>query len=383
MAVKKVRSKSRKKRRERPHKKYQAEYWFRDSNGKNHRLRKRFNTQNEADDWVVQGKRNRRKGCAPKSANRTIDEAIGWLKSTERWHDLSPKSKSSYHGRLNIFREFCAKVGITHLHQINRQFGEDYVRFLKTNYEGEGISSKINIATLIINEELKRDDSVLTGSPIAGIRRPRSGSKRIRYLSDKELECLWSVMDEYELSVFELVLNLGLRVDEYQNLTWAQVQHDPLRIEIVEHDGWRPKWELERTLPLNDYAKSSLLYFQNRTASQKYVFNLRSDKKLGHNYVNNLYSKVKARAIKMAPSLVDTTAKTLRATCGSLMLQSGESFESVGAFLGHRGTKTTIQHYASMNIKNQIGASKSLANFTSQKSFRHLDRDLNSKSPQD
>jgi integrase len=209
----------------------------------------------------------------------------------------------------------------------------------KTPYQANRVLSLLSkMFSLAVSWEWRSDN------PAQGIRKYQE-EKRDRWLDDKELERLWTVLDQYPQNltayVFKFLLLTGARKGEALNAAWDQFD---LEKGIWTKPSHLTKQNKKEYLPLSDKTLELLLVLKDlspilNSEQSKYLFPGRIK--------NEPLKEIKTfwhRVIKEA-HLANVRIHDLRHTHASHLVSSGLSLSIVGKLLGHTQASTT-QRYA-------------------------------------
>lgn len=165
--------------------------------------------------------------------------------------------------------------------------------------------------------------------------------KRDRWLNDKELEKLWSVLDRYPAQftayVFKLLLLTGARKGEALNATWDQFD---LKKGIWTKPAHLTKQKRKEHLPLSEQAVSVLFQLKSLNVEcSPFLFPGKVEGKPLQEIKTFWKTILKEAGIK------NLRIHDLRHTHASHLVSSGLSLSIVGKLLGHTQASTT-QRYA-------------------------------------
>ena len=164
---------------------------------------------------------------------------------------------------------------------------------------------------------------------------------KAQYFTKEELTDVWKCSDKFYLDYFKFFVFTGLRLGEFINLKWENVDFDNKVISIEKYieDGeliWEPKTKSSiRNVPLSSEASDILK--KQKGKHDVFVFTSKKGKKL---HPNTVYGAFK-RAVKKAEVSDDKTVHTLRHTFASQLAQKGVVLYKIGTYLGHSKSETT------------------------------------------
>ncbi|HET8866495.1 MAG TPA: tyrosine-type recombinase/integrase [Gracilimonas sp.] len=188
----------------------------------------------------------------------------------------------------------------------------------------------------------------------------------VKFFSPEELKLIWKHSDPFYEPYFKFILCTGLRLGEFVNLRWSDVNLDGNKIKIDIHrdnEGniiWEPKTKGSvRFVPLNAEAKQIILAQQGKDSV--YVFTAKDEcdhagaenlpgaytggQLHEHTVYNNLKAALKKAGIdqdKNDNGMNSRAVHTLRHTFASQLAQSGMTLDKIGQFLGHSKYETTL-----------------------------------------
>ena len=214
---------------------------------------------------------------------------------------------------------------------------------LKKEYSPEGINTIIrNMKTIF---KFAVDKELLSKSPLKPVKKVKSISGDVRYLSDAELKELKDALNSIdEESDFEkdgrdlilFYLLTGARAKEIlsNSLKWVNVKKDVIELTIT---------------------KSGKRRFCKKAESMKNILKRRDRKKAGPFDIkyDAAYKRVKAMLKKA--EIIDANIQTLRKTAGAINYLAGRDIFATKEFLGHSSVKVTEYHYLGLiqSIKHE------------------------------
>jgi integrase len=153
---------------------------------------------------------------------------------------------------------------------------------------------------------------------------------------EDELERFFAACDPFQLRVFKTLLMSGLRKQELESLTWADVDFTAGTIKVSAKPGFSPKdWE-ERTIEI---PKALLALLQPVAQTEGFVFaNGR-----GHRYTH-LWDDCNAIAKKAG--VTGFHPHKFRSHYATTLLQAGVDLKTVQKLLGHKDLESTMRYLA-------------------------------------
>lgn len=290
----------------------------------------------------------------------------------------APNTAKRYKAVVNAFIAFLQlfQPNIRTLAQLNQEHIEAYQRRrmesleLKALADGEKNGAHKNKRLpkpQTVNYEVNvlrsaflwaQDHNWISNIPTRKVKKLKSAPKRqIRILNEKECEQFlvvsWDLSkrdSRYSVftSVFQFILNSGLRSGELCNLTWGDVDLVSGMIHVRAKLGWTPKTS-ERSFYLNDVCLKMLSSMKPR---EGYVFKSSTGKQLDTDDVR----RVLLRVAKMAGINGLTRVHDLRHTFSSLAQMNGVDRGTMAAILGHEDEATTkiYTHQTAEHLKKSV-----------------------------
>jgi len=184
---------------------------------------------------------------------------------------------------------------------------------------------------------------------------PRTATRRHanlpRHLSREQVQALFAICRGKQpralrdRAVLLLLLRLGLRTGEVENLTWEDIDWQEGTVRIHS-----PKTRRERVLPLpHDVGKALVAYLRTFDKCPALIFeSVRTTTASGRRHIR---IKDVVRSLFRRAGIVGRSAHSLRHTVATEMVNHGASFKDVADLLGHRWLSTTLI-YAKLDMKS-------------------------------
>lgn len=168
-------------------------------------------------------------------------------------------------------------------------------------------------------------------NPVAHVKPLRVNNRRLRYLSQEEMDRLLARSDEVLSTVLITALHTGLRRGELFHLTWQDVDFKLGVIRVLQtKNGER------REIPMTNTLRATLQHLPKRLSSD-YVF----PGKTGHGLVD--IRKRFLRALQES-GIEGFVFHDLRHTFASHLVMAGVDLMTVKEFLGHKDIKMTLRY---------------------------------------
>ena len=175
---------------------------------------------------------------------------------------------------------------------------------------------------------------------------------RTRYLSDEEIERLYTSCGNGLRDICAVLINTGMRKGELQKLTWPNVDFDQNVLFIAESKNGKSRY-----IPMNDVVKQVLIRRRlNRKGISLLVF---------PNESGNIYNFRRAfETVRSKAGLHDVRVHDLRHTFASHLVMKGIDLTTVQELLGHSDQRIT-QRYSHLSPMHKAKAVRVLENLNS------------------
>ena len=197
----------------------------------------------------------------------------------------------------------------------------------------------------------------LKENPAKPVKLFKENNKRLRFLSEDEINRLLSVCDGYLRDIVIVALNTGMRKGEIFNLKWQDIDFELKLIHVADSKNYE-----SRDIPMNDILYETLKALKEKAdPHQEYVFI--------NPKTNKPYDDVK-RSFKTAlkkANIEDFTFHDLRHTFASHLVMNGVDLMTVKELLGHKDIKMTMR-YSHLSPDHKRIAVKRMENIIKAKS---------------
>lgn len=206
-------------------------------------------------------------------------------------------------------------------------------------------------------------DELIPGNPASGADKPTLTADGVHVWEPEDVRTFLRRCAEHRLgALFEVAVLTGLRRGEVTGLRWSEVDLLARKIVVrrnrvtvngrVQEQTTKTRAGL-RTVPLSDFAVSTLLAWQLRQSQEKdaaaeawqtegHVFTLEDGRALDPAYVTRLFQTLRKAG---GPELPPLSFHGLRHCAASLMLASGADIAVVSKLLGHASIAITSDVY--------------------------------------
>jgi len=174
----------------------------------------------------------------------------------------------------------------------------------------------------------------LKENPAKPVKLFKENNRRLRFLTEDEINRLLSNCSGYLRDIVLLALNTGMRKGEIFNLKWQDVDFDLRMIHVSDSKNYEA-----RDIPINDILYETLKALRDKAEEgQEYVF---VNPKTGRPY-DDLKRSFKT-ALKRA-GIEDFTFHDLRHTFASHLVMNGVDLMTVKELLGHKNISMTMRY---------------------------------------
>ena len=249
---------------------------------------------------------------------------------------------------LKQFREFLQSNN-QDLHTADRLHIESF--FMKLNSLGLSASSLARKASTLRSYFLfLLKTSVISSSPMVGIKTPKLSKKLPNILSISDVDTLCNIdasngVSKRDRAIIEVLYSSALRLSELSSLDIDSVDIEAKCVKVIG------KGKKERILPLGAKASEALSEWISARCDLHPVDNALFINKFGSRLSNrsiqnrlNFWVKKQGLNCKISPH-------TLRHSCATHLLEASGDLRAVQEFLGHEDISTT-QIYTNMDFEH-------------------------------
>ena len=249
---------------------------------------------------------------------------------------------------LKQFREFLQSNN-QDLHTADRLHIESF--FMKLNSLGLSASSLARKASTLRSYFLfLLKTSVISSSPMVGIKTPKLSKKLPNILSISDVDTLCNIdasngVSKRDRAIIEVLYSSALRLSELSSLDIDSVDIEAKYVKVIG------KGKKERILPLGAKASEALSDWTSARCDLHPVDNALFINKFGSRLSNrsiqnrlNFWVKKQGLNCKISPH-------TLRHSCATHLLEASGDLRAVQEFLGHEDISTT-QIYTNMDFEH-------------------------------
>ena len=263
--------------------------------------------------------------------NQLLSEAIIYYFRHKHVNTLTKKREKQ------VFSNLINYIGNVRVRQITFAMIDEYLR---KRFE----SDKIKEATLGIEFRTLRaffnyfvEHNFISESPMKKMKHPKVKTKKIRFLTEDEIERLMAVVDDENYrDLILMYLHTGARREELlkERLSWKDVDFER---ETVTLTG---KGNKSRTIPLNETAYE-IMYRRRFVENREIPFE--------QNYE---YMFKKIAKYYIAADIKDANIHVLRKTFGSTLAQKKLDIFTISKLMGHSSVRVTESHYSELLDKD-------------------------------
>ena len=298
----------------------------------------------------------------------------GELKATtiEFYRNISRRSLE-YFSKIQItdIRSADIQKYLKHLHQIEGQNGKPLSQTT--------IKHEFNFLKNVFNFAETHD--YISVNPMRKVPPPHKERKQIEYFTADQAEAFLTALELAEpkwRTIINVLLRTGLRRGEAAAIKWKDIDFEKRQIRISKNAIYTPTTGIlvtsaktktsERTVPIS----SRLLEILSEWREEQQRALGGSGISLSQNFFvfaneNNPLEPIRpdsiTRAVKRlvaSVGLPDMSPHDLRHTAATLLLEAGTDVKSVGAILGHKDARTTLDFYVGVQQEKLQDASERL-----------------------
>ncbi len=182
-----------------------------------------------------------------------------------------------------------------------------------------------------------------TKNPVKEVKMFKVKNRRLRFLSEEEVQRLIECCSEQLRSVVIIAIYTGMRKSEILNLGWSDIDFSRRLIMIDDSKSGSP-----RQIPINDLLMKTLLTLRSHSSSH-YIFLNKHEKP--YKDVRTAFNTVLKKA-----RLKGFTFHDLRRTFASHLVMSGVDLVTVKELLGHKTIQITVNRYSYLSEKHKLKA---------------------------
>jgi site-specific recombinase XerD len=269
------------------------------------------------------------------------DAAVDFVERLAVERGLSPHTIAAYERDLAGFAEFCERLGVIDIADIERRSIRRYMSQLTTRgYSSRTVARKVSAIRSFFADAAKR--GLVVANPAEGVRQPRRPSPLPKAMSVQGLlQVLDAIegddpVDRRDRAILEVLYATGLRVSELASLQMGDVSGEMLRVV--------GKGAKTRVVPINSTARKAL---------DRYIETARpvlaGDKAYAALWVGVRGGPLDTRGVRrIVQKRLGTFPHALRHSFATHLLEGGADLRTVQELLGHVELATT-QIYTSVS----------------------------------
>ena len=255
---------------------------------------------------------------------------------------IAPSSARRYRTFANNFMEYM-KVEFSSVDsaaKVERRHVEKFLKDLSAaGKKPKTINNQIFLIKAIFG--LAVSEGYILDSKVKNIQRVRNDlqSSSVKYWTEEEVQLIFKSVKPYWRDPLEFLYRTGIRKGELINLTWDDVNLDSGQptIKIQAKEGWTPKTNQQRPIPLNLKAVE-IIQRQVRSTEHNYVF---KGKYGGVIDRDKIYQCLKTTLNKLG---LEGNIHQFRHTFASHLVMKGAGVETVSKLLGHSTIEMTMKY---------------------------------------
>lgn len=255
-----------------------------------------------------------------------LEEYLSYCKA-----EHTPKT---YRNEKRILEDFINTTKIKKLRQIAPDLIESYKVKRTSTVKKASVNKDLAVLKAFLNRAVML--GYLDHNPAQYIKRLKEEDHQIQFLSDEAVKKLLEASSPRFRKIITVFLLTGMRLGEFLNLRWADVDFRHKQIIIQNREGWTTKNKKPRVIPMHPVVEKIL---KELPQDGKYVFETESGKTLK----SYIHQELKRYAKKAG---VKANFKMFRSTFASNLVMSGVDIYAVSKLLGHHDVKITEKHYA-------------------------------------
>ncbi len=269
-----------------------------------------------------------------------------FLKEMER-KESSHHTLRAYRIDLEEFVEFLTSLGVDDWRRVKRIHIREFLgSLLSKGYSSRSAARKLSAIKTFFR--FLRKEEIIDRNPALGVKSPKIEKTLPSFLSEEEMERLFSLLpssttlDVRNRAILELLYGTGIRASELVGLNLSDVN---FRNDTVRVFGKRKK---ERIVPLPRRAREALeKYLEVRGRREGPLFLSKLGKRLSQRTLQRIVHK----SLMLISDAAKLSPHTLRHTFATHLLSRGADLRAVQELLGHASLSTT-QIYTHLTVKN-------------------------------
>lgn len=228
------------------------------------------------------------------------------------------KSKTTVRREKGILRKFKNYFGNCPASSISQQKIEDYLKEQKVS------NASLNREIAVLKYMFKKavEWGYLKENPAEKIKKLKIQEKKVRYFTDKEIKKILASCDDEWKNIFLFFLYTGLRLSEFVNLSWNDIDFKKGLIAVQRTKSYKARY-----IPLSKEVKKILKKWKGREKPCLFTAN----------YITHKVKKICKQA-----GISDVSPHVLRHTFASRLVMNGVPLRVVKELLGHSDIKTTM-----------------------------------------
>lgn len=262
--------------------------------------------------------------------DKSIDEYLReYLTYCENEH-----TAQTFRNKKRILEDFVSVTKLKKLRQVTPDLIESYKAKRALSVKKASVNKDVSVLKAFLNRAVMLGH--LTHNPAQYIKRLKEEEHQIQFLSDEAVKKLLEASSPRFRQIVTIFLLTGMRLGEFLELRWADVDFRHKQIIIQNREGWTTKNKKPRVIPMHPVVETIL---KELPQGGKYVFESESGKTLRSYIHQELARYAKKAGVKV-------NFKMFRSTFASNLVMSGVDIYAVSKLLGHHDVKITEKHYA-------------------------------------
>lgn len=257
--------------------------------------------------------------------------------------NYSPHTVESYKNDLYQFKEFVSGDSGFHPETIDAVWARRWiVSLMDKNYSPLSVNRKLSSLKSFFKYLCK--NKYIETSPLRNIRGPKMKKPLPHFVTDSDMEKLFSVWDdedafegERDKAILDVFYSTGIRCAELAGLKDDDVDFQAKMIKVT---GKRNK---QRLIPFSDTLKDvlqSYINIRNETI-ESLTYNAFFVRKNGKALSNPIIYEIVNRRLSEIPNVSKKSPHVLRHTFATSMLNNGADLNAVKELLGHASLSST------------------------------------------